>query len=201
MFCKDFVGKNTRTFVVCYNSSVRNNNCSVRVFEHKVHVMGYHYYGNAEFFVQLFQKVHYFGIMRIVLTGSRFVQNNDLRVHDKNRGYRYALFLAEADCRYRPVPVRVHSAYFERVTYFLLYLVSRHFACHKSERNFIKNYGLGNHLVLVLHYKADFFAALFYRKRGNVFAFKQDFAGIGLYKAADQRGKCRFSCSVCTYNA
>ena len=134
--------------------------------------------------------------MPVVLSGSRLIKNENLRIHDQNRGNGNTLLLAEAQGIDRPVAEGIQTADFQRFIHSAVYLILRNASHRKAESDLLANHGLADHLVRTLHDKTDLFSALFNGRRRDVLAVQKNLAAVRPVEAADQRRKCGFAGTV-----
>ena len=90
-----FIGQDIGRCIIRYHLPVCNYNRTIRIFEHQMHVMRDHNDRDTGFFIDPANKFHDFRIMTIILSRCRFIQDHDLRLHDKDRCDRHTLFLSE----------------------------------------------------------------------------------------------------------
>ena len=163
--------------------------------------MGDHDDGDPQTFVDVFQKFHNLRIVPEVLPCRRLVQDQHPGIHHQNGSDGHPLFLTKAQSGNRPVPERVEAADFQRFMYPLFDLLLRHAAYRKSQRHLVKNHGLADHLVGILHHQADNLAPFLNGEAGDILSLQKNFPGVRRDEATDQIGKCALSRAVLSHNA
>ena len=164
-----------------------------------MHIMSNHH-NCYPFFIQPAKELHNLCIMVKILSRSWLIQNDQFRILHQHTGNGHTLLLPEAKRRYRPVPKWEKSADFQSFLHFFpnLFLAFSHIA--KAQCHLIKNHGLGNHLIGILHHIADMFGSVADIFLQKIPSLEKDFTGIWCLKAADQFGKSRFPSTVFPHN-
>ena len=85
--------------------------------------------------------------------------------------------------------------------YPLFDLLLRHAAHRKPQRHLVKNHGLADHLVGILHHQADNLAPFLNGEAGDILSLQKNFPGVRRDEATDQIGKCALSRAVLSHNA
>ena len=108
------------------------------IFQHKVHIVGYHHYGYP-LPVQLQQELHYFGIVAKILPGGRLIQYYYAGTHGQYGCHGDPLFLPEAQGGYRPVPERIQAAYLKGIKDLFLHRLRLHPVQCEGKAHFIRS--------------------------------------------------------------
>ena len=139
--------------------------------------------------------------MAKILSRSRLIQNDQFRILHQHTGNGHTLLLPEAKRRNRPVTKWEKSADLQGFLHFFpdLFLAFSHIA--KAKCNLLKNHGLGNHLVWILHNISYMHCSVANILLQKIPSLEKNFTLIRCFKAADQFGKSRFSGTVFPHNA
>ena len=130
------------------------HHCPWRVLQHQVHIMGNQNHRDA-LTVQLPQEFHNLCVVFQILTGSRLIQQDHFRLQNQNGSDGHTLFLSVAESGNGPLAEGVQAADFQGFLHPGANLLFRYAPVAQSQRHLVKNLGLGDHLVGVLHDIAD----------------------------------------------
>ena len=169
------------------------------IFLHKVHVVGDQ--DNREsLLTQRKQKLHDFRVMAVILAGSRFIQNNHLRIKAENGRNGQPFLLSITERRDGPIAERPKAADPKRFFGATANLILRHSPGPEAEGNFVSDQGLRKHQVRILHDVSDVIGPLFDTELHQVFTVEEQLSLLLLFKTADDFGKSRFSSPVFAHN-
>ena len=109
--------------------------------------------------------------------------------------------LAEAQRRHRPVAEGIQTADFQRLLDLFPDLRFRQAGALQTQRHFVVDHGLGDHLVRVLHHVADVLGAAADVLPGQRVSVQEDLTRIRRLEAADELGQRGFARAVPAHDA
>ncbi|MNN14335.1 hypothetical protein D3C81_1273960 [compost metagenome] len=136
---------------------------------------------------------HEFGIMPVILSCRRLIQDHQLRLQRQDSRDAESLLLPEAERGDRPVPIRIQAANLQRFFRTLLSFGFRYAARDQADANLVPHHMLRQHVMGMLHHIADLFTAAADRPAIDHLATEANLARTGLMQAGDQTRQRRFA--------
>ncbi len=144
-----------------------------RILQRQMHIVGDEEDRKPGLLIQLGKELHQSGVVKVILSAGRFIEQQDFRIGDQNRGDRNPLLLAIAERTDRPVVILTQSTEPQHIKDPLpdqgLLIAS----LPEGERHLVEHQIVADHVVGVLHHKPDQIGAGAGRVPGEVNPFKR----------------------------